>query len=92
MVKILKKLNKADMTISKDKCELNCIIIFRISKDEISSDEILTKKISEMFPPRNKKGTEILFGTNKSGEYGGYGKVALPNEVIVFLVLMLVCS
>ena len=62
---ILKKLNKAGMTINKNKCKLNCDKIsylgYQISKDSISPDERLTKKIAE----RNKKESESFFGINK---------------------------
>ena len=62
---ILKKLSEAGVTIKKDKCELNCdelsYLGYQISKDGISLDERLTKKIAEISTRRNKEKLESFF-------------------------------
>ncbi len=53
------RLNKAGMTINKDKCSFDCKKIsylgYQILKEGISPDERLTKKITEIATPTNKK-------------------------------------
>lgn len=54
------------MTINKNKCSFDCKNIsylgYQILKEGISPDEILTKKITEISPPINKKELESFWG------------------------------
>ena len=74
VVQILKKLSEVGMTINEDKCELMCEKIsylgYQISKDGISPDDRLTKKIAEISTPTNKKELESFLGlTNFYSKY-----------------------
>lgn len=63
---ILVRLKKAGMTVNKDKCNFDCKKIsylgYQISKGGISPNDRLTKKITEIVAPTNKKELESFLG------------------------------
>ena len=67
--RVLKELKKARLSINPDKCEFNCETInflsFKISKEGISPDQNLQKKIEQISTSTNKKGVGKFSWTSK---------------------------
>ncbi len=66
MEQVLNKFKKAGMSINPDKCKFNCDVInyldFQITKQGISSDPNLLKKIEQVVTPSNNKELEFEEG------------------------------